>query len=107
MNKFLCILGLAFSLETAAQTFNHYITTEQISWQKSTQKLENKASTTPLMTVSATEKGHEFLAWGTCFNELNYDALLLLKPEEREKTAKIVKKYPNIVYIANSKNLAL
>lgn len=26
-------------------------------------------------------------------------------PEEREKTAKIVKKYPNIVYIANSKNL--
>lgn len=85
MNKFLCILGLACSLESAAQTFNHYITTEKTSWQKSTQKLEKKASTTPLMTVSATEKGHEFRAWGTCFNELNYDALLLLKPEEREK----------------------
>ena len=78
------LLGLAVSMGAAAQTFTHYTTTEGKEWQQSKASLSGKAAAEPLLTV-ATEPGHEFKAWGTCFNELDLDALELLKPEEGEE----------------------
>ena len=69
----------------AAQTFSHYTTTEGKEWQQSSQKLSAKAAAEPLLTLTGKEQGHVFRAWGTCFNELDLDALELLKPEEQEE----------------------
>lgn len=35
--------------------------------------------------MTGKEKGHEFKAWATCFNELDLDAIRLLKEEERQE----------------------
>lgn len=83
-----CILACCLmicSLMVRAQTFRHYTTTEQKEWQSTSAKLHGKAAATPLLIVTGQEKGHEFKAWGTCFNELGLDALLLLTDEAREE----------------------
>ena len=83
-----CILTCCLmicSLMVSAQTFRHYTTTEQKEWQSTSAKLHAKAAATPLLIVTGQEKGHEFKAWGTCFNELGLDALLLLTDEAREE----------------------
>ena len=83
-----CILACCLmicSLMVSAQTFRHYTATEQKEWQSTSAKLHAKAAATPLLIVTGQEKGHEFKAWGTCFNELGLDALLLLTDEAREE----------------------
>lgn len=87
-----CILACCLmicSLMVRAQTFRHYTTTEQKEWQSTSAKLHGKAAATPLLIVTGQEKGHEFKAWGTCFNELGLDALLLLTDEEGRKFSTI------------------
>ena len=70
----------------AAQTFDHYLTTEQRPWQTGKRVLlSGRSSTAPVLTLTGQEQGHVFRAWGTCFNELDLDALELLKPEEQEE----------------------
>lgn len=68
-----------------AQTYLHFATTEGNEWQQSSQKLSGRAAAEPLLTITGNEGGHEFRAWGTCFNELDLDALELLKPEEQQE----------------------
>ena len=68
-----------------AQTFTHYTTTENKEWQPSKVSLSGKAAEEPILVITGKEQGHEFKAWGTCFNELDLDALELLKPEEQEE----------------------
>ncbi|MBQ9362041.1 MAG: glycoside hydrolase family 30 protein [Bacteroidaceae bacterium] len=85
MRRIISIMGLAVSLGAAAQTFTHYTTTEGREWQQGSQKLSGKAAAKPVLTITGHERGHEFKAWGTCFNELDLDALELLKPEEQEE----------------------
>ena len=83
--KTMMVFGLAVSISSMAQTFNHFTTTEGHEWQQSSQKLSGKAAAEPVLTITGMEQGHEFRAWGTCFNELDLDALELLKPEEQEE----------------------
>ena len=86
MNKIALITcGLAVSLCASAQTFTHYTTTEGQEWQESSQKLSGKAAAEPVLTITGQEQGTVFRAWGTCFNELDLDALELLKPGEQEE----------------------
>ncbi|MBR4897681.1 MAG: glycoside hydrolase family 30 protein [Prevotella sp.] len=85
MRKAIIILGLAVSIEATAQTFLHYTTTEGNEWQQSKTVLSGKATTEPILNITGQEQGHVFKAWGTCFNELDLDALELLKPEEQEE----------------------
>lgn len=62
------------------------MTTEQQPWQTVKRvALSGKCAAAPTLVVTNTEQGHEFRAWGTCFNELDLDALELLKPEEQEE----------------------
>lgn len=85
MKRFISMLGLAASFSVAAQTFTHYTTTEGCEWQRGKASLNSKAAAEPVLTITGQEQGHVFKAWGTCFNELDLDALELLKPEEQEE----------------------
>lgn len=75
-------LSLIFSF-VIAQDYNWVSSTENSKWQESKIKLESTAKQTPLLEVNGSEKGMVFTAWGTCFNELGYDALNILKPDEQ------------------------
>ncbi|MBR1521439.1 MAG: glycoside hydrolase family 30 protein [Bacteroidaceae bacterium] len=85
MKKIVLLTAWAVSMGMNAQTFRHYTTTDAQPWQESKVALSGKAATSPLLTVKGQEKGHEFKAWGTCFNELDLDAIRLLKEEERQE----------------------
>ena len=81
----LLFLGLAINIEATSQSLTCFTTTESKAWQAGKASLSTKAATTPILDISGREKGHKFKAWGTCFNELDLDALELLKPEEQEE----------------------
>lgn len=85
MRRTLLLLGLAVNMGLAAQTYSHYTTTEGQEWKSSKASLSSKAAAEPVLTITGQEQGHEFKAWGTCFNELDLDALELLKTEEQEE----------------------
>ena len=68
-----------------AQTFTHYATAEGNEWKQSKVSLSGKASQTPVLHLNGKEQGHEFRAWGTCFNELDLDALELLSSEAQQE----------------------
>ena len=77
---------LTLSCFASAQTFTQYTTTEQQPWQtKGKVSLATKAKAQPAVCPTVSPSGKTtFLAWGTCFNELDLDAIRLLKPEEQE-----------------------
>ena len=86
MRKYLCILCLV-AAQASAQTFTQYTTTEQLPWQtKGKVSLSTKAKMQQTLNSKLpTQNSKVFKAWGTCFNELDLDAIRLLKPEEQEK----------------------
>ena len=51
-----------------------------------------------------TQNSKAFKAWGTCFNELDLDAIRLLKPEEQEKIMHDIGK--RVVICGNTNNEA-
>ena len=80
----ICISSLAVSIVATAQTFSHYATTELEAWQQRGKvSLASKAKGETALTVEDGQPGHEFRAWGTCFNELDLDAIRLLTDEEQ------------------------
>lgn len=85
MRKATILWALAVSISMTAQTFTHYTTTENKEWQPGKVSLSGKAAEEPILVITGKEQGHEVKAWGTCFNELDLDALELLKPEEQEE----------------------
>jgi glucosylceramidase len=89
MKKKLLIGGVVLTLScfASAQTFTQYTTTEQQPWQtKGKVSLATKAKAQPAVCPTVSPSGKTtFRAWGTCFNELDLDAIRLLKPEEQEK----------------------
>ena len=86
MKRYHIIMLLAvLAITIQAQTFTHYTTTEGKEWQRSKASLNGKAAAEPVLTITGTEQGHVFRAWGTCFNELDLDALVLLKPEKQQE----------------------
>ena len=99
MKKLTILFLMAVGLEAPAQTFTQYTTTEQAPWQtKGKVRLESKAFNNgkwimdngqleaPIINSQfSILNSKPFKAWGTCFNELDLDAIRLLKPEEQEK----------------------
>ena len=85
MRKILCSLSL-MAAQMSAQTFTQYTTTEQQPWQqKGKTSLTAKAKAQPIINSQLSiVNSKPFRAWGTCFNELDLDAILLLKPEEQD-----------------------
>lgn len=69
----------------SAQNFNWIKTTEANAWQQSKVKLQTATKQTPLLEVNGTDEGIALKAWGTTFNELDWDALLMLTRNEQEE----------------------
>lgn len=68
-----------------AQTFTQFTTTEGNEWQQSKVALQDKATQSPLLAVTGEEEGTEFRAWGTCFNELDWDTFNLLTRKQQDE----------------------
>lgn len=68
-----------------AQNYNVYSSTEAKVWQSSKAKLQVKSVSEPIVRVDLQSEGTVFKAWGTCFNELGWDALNLLSGREKDE----------------------
>lgn len=82
------LLSIGFSalfatVATMAQTINVVSSTEGNTWKQTKIKLQTKALTEPVLTVNSNATGTTFRNWGTCFNELGWDALNALSADER------------------------
>ncbi len=81
----LIAMSLAATAEVAAQVFLQYTTTEAQSWTSGRTRLAGKAAADSVADLSDRGQGHVFRAWGTCFNELDLDALRLLSDEAQQE----------------------
>ncbi len=68
-----------------AQSVTKYTTTEKNSWVTSKAALSGKAEGDVVAVVDGSEKGIVFRAWGTTFNELDWDAFNLLSRDEQDE----------------------
>ena len=68
-----------------AQTLNWISSTEGNTWQEQKVKLQASSTDTPILKADGTEHIVTFKKWGTCFNELGWDALNILSMEDQEK----------------------
>lgn len=67
-----------------AQTFTWISSTEDNVWQEAKTKLQASTQNTPLLSADGTETIQVFKKWGTCFNELGWDALNMLPLKEQQ-----------------------
>ena len=92
MTHILKHLGAALLALTAAsasaQTFTRYTSTDGDYWKESTVSASEKAEGRPLVSVKGDESVMTFKGWGTCFNELGWDALQVLPEEKRNELLK-------------------
>lgn len=58
--------------------------TEGDIWKQEKLKTATKSGNTPMLSVKKTDTGVPFKAWGTTFNELDWDAFLMLTREEQD-----------------------
>ncbi|PKQ60811.1 beta-glycosidase [Labilibaculum manganireducens] len=85
MKQNLLVLILTItSLVVKAQSFEWISSTQGNTWKQSTIKLSKKSSTEPIVSVTGNESIVTFKAWGTCFNELGWDALNLLYGSQQD-----------------------
>ena len=86
MKKLLVIVGAILGAATIqAQTVVSYTTTEGQIWESGKQTMKKHPQTTPMMELTGDEEGVEFRAWGTTFNELDWDAFNLLTRDEQDE----------------------
>ena len=78
-------VGMMCAMTLKAQPVTVYTTTESETWKKEKVSLSNKAEGKEVATVSGTERGVPFRAWGTTFNELDWDAFNLLSRDEQDE----------------------
>ena len=93
--RLLCIAALSLSAATAsAMSFTHYASSEKDGfWIENKQKTVGDAVLKSETTVVIDEDDESnaivtFKGWGTCFNELGWDALQILPKEKREELLK-------------------
>ena len=70
---------------TIAQSVDKYTTTKDANFVHSSMKLANKAEGTIVASIKGTERGTVFRAWGTTFNELDWDAFNLLSRNDQDE----------------------
>lgn len=79
--------GIALTLSISniyAQSYEWISSTEGNTWQQAKIKLQTKAAQAPVLDIDGSEDGTTFKAWGTCFNELGWDALNMLPRTQQE-----------------------
>ena len=84
--KKLCVLGslLASFSSIYAQSFIWISSTDNNVWKETKTKLQANSQNIPLLSANGTENIQIFKKWGTCFNELGWDALNMLALEEQD-----------------------
>lgn len=61
-------------------------TTDSINtWSKSTVRLDSRPAAEPVLEITGNEEGTPLRAWGTTFNELDWDALMTLTRDQQEE----------------------
>ncbi len=68
-----------------AQGVTKYTTTENTTWAQSKTTLSTKAVGRTVCAVNGTEQGVVFRAWGTTFNELDWDAFNMLSRQDQDE----------------------
>lgn len=81
--KLVSYLLMFTSLYASAQLITWTSSTESHIWEQSKLKLSKTSMTAPVLTFSEDQSIITFKAWGTCFNELGWDAIKLL-PEKQQ-----------------------
>jgi glucosylceramidase len=77
------------SAETSTQSCTWISSAEGAEWQQTEVKTQNRAEATPLLEVTGNEQPIAiFRNWGTCFNELGWDALNMLPQTQQETILK-------------------
>ena len=84
-NKILALFASVSCLTVNAQIVQQYITTEGKEWQTRKVSLARNAIGETVLNLDGTEQGVPFRAWGTTFNELDWDAFNLLSRDEQEE----------------------
>ena len=73
------------TLMASSQSFTAYTTTESETWLTGKASLKGKPAGELLVEVQGDEAGVVFRAWGTTFNELDWDAYNLLTRDEQDE----------------------
>ena len=82
---FVIIYGLLTMTSSWSQTVISFTTTEQVQWAKSKGSLSSKKEGKVVAEIDAQMKGIEFSAFGTTFNELDWDAFNMLTRKEQDE----------------------
>lgn len=82
-----CLLAIG-GLGASAQSYTWVSSTEDDTWKQSVIKTQRSGTASPVLEVSGNENLQTFKAWGTCFNELGWDALNLLPRNQQETILK-------------------
>ena len=77
--------SIALSPTAYPRSVESYITTQTSDWQSGKTKLQSKAVSPVVMEIAGNEKGVPFRAWGTTFNELDWDTFLQLTRSEQDE----------------------
>jgi len=77
----ICLLAASLS----AQQVTQFTSTEQALWNVQRTSLSTHAAQPAVISVTGDEQGVEFRAWGTTFNELDWDAFNLLSRQDQEQ----------------------
>ena len=78
-------LGAMLAMSGMAQSVRVFTTTEKANWKESTTAMTSKSKGKLVVSVSGNEKGVPFQAWGTTFNELDWDAYNLLSEDDKDE----------------------
>ena len=85
---FILLFLLSASGNLYSQSYNWVSSSEDKLWTQSKISLEREAAGTPDVIMEESTPVLTFKAWGTCFNELGWDALNTLPGEEKENILK-------------------
>lgn len=77
--------SLSLTTTLQAQRYTGITSTEEQYWAQTTVKLQSRAAQEPTLTINGDEQGVAFRAWGTTFNELDWEAFLMLTRDEQDK----------------------
>jgi len=85
LRKTILFSSILLFTSVSAQNFDWISSTEGNYWQESKIKPQMKANQPVLLEVTGMEEGVALKAWGTTFNELDWEALLMLTRDEQEE----------------------
>ena len=89
VSKSIIVIALmTCTFSTYVQNVNQFTTTENAPWVQSKTKLSDKAQGKVVASIDGTENGVVFRAWGTTFNELDWDAFNLLSRDDQDEVMK-------------------